>query len=225
MILLEGGPGYTLYTAYSGVMLVAGGSGISYVMGVLQDILRKHAAGHSNLRVVEVVWCIADPGKWRLRLFRTPAELTTDVPDSLYSLLPVLTPLMQPRPSPHGTLSFRFSVHWTRASALTPQVLRMTLPPGMYLHVGRPNIRATLQGVIEDVREAYSTATSCCRCRSESPRGIAIGSCGPTSLIDDAVGAANKVSWADWIDIGGVESIEECVKFLIFFLRADITNF
>lgn len=63
MILLEGGPGYTLYTAYSGVMLVAGGSGISYVMGVLQDILRKHAAGHSNLRVVEVVWCIADPGK------------------------------------------------------------------------------------------------------------------------------------------------------------------
>jgi ferric-chelate reductase len=192
-MIIEGpysGPGYTLYTAYSGVMLVAGGSGISYVMGVLQDILRKHAAGQSNVRVVEVVWCIADP-------------------DSLYSLLPVLTPLMQPRPSPRAELSLRFSVHWTRASALSPQVLRMTLPSGMYLHVGRPNIRATLQGVIEGVRDAYSSTASCCRCRLESPTGVAIGSCGPTSLIDNAVGAVNRVSWADWIDIGGVESIEE----------------
>jgi ferric-chelate reductase len=119
---------------------------------------------------------------------------------------------MQPRPSPRAALSLRFSVHWTRASALSSQVLRMTLPQGMYLHVGRPNINATLQGVIEGVRDTYSSTTSCCRCRLESPTGVAIGSCGPTSLTDTAVGAVNKVSWADWIDIGGVESIEECVE-------------
>lgn len=63
VILLEGGPGYTLYTAYSGVMLVAGGSGISYVTGVLHDILQKHASGRSNLRVIEVVWAVTDPGE------------------------------------------------------------------------------------------------------------------------------------------------------------------
>lgn len=146
-----------------------------------------------------------------MRLCRSPVELTTDVPDSLYSLLPVLAPLMRPRRSPRAALSLRFSVHWTRASARPPQVPRTPLPPGMHLRTGRPNIRATLQGVIESVREAYSTA-KCCKCGSESPSGIAIGSCGPTALIDDAVGAVNSVSWADWIDIGGVESIEECVK-------------
>ncbi|KAH9040998.1 hypothetical protein EDB85DRAFT_2253799, partial [Lactarius pseudohatsudake] len=188
-----GGPGYTLYTAYSGVVLVAGGSGISYVTGVLGDILQKHASGNSNVRVIEVVWSVADP-------------------DSLYSLLSELAPLMQPRASPRAALSLRFSVHWTRTSALRPAhpVPRTALPPGMYLRAGRPDIHATLQSVIASVGEAYST--TCRKCGTGSPSGIVIGSCGPTALIDDAARAVSRVSWADWIDIGGVESIEECVK-------------
>jgi hypothetical protein len=62
-LLSQGGPGYTLYTAYSGAVLVAGGSGISYVMGVLDDMLRNHADGKSHLRFIEVIWSISDPGK------------------------------------------------------------------------------------------------------------------------------------------------------------------
>ncbi|KAH9075008.1 hypothetical protein EDB83DRAFT_1887989 [Lactarius deliciosus] len=193
-VIVEGpysGPGYTLYTAYSGVVLVAGGSGISYVMGVLDDILQKHASGNSNLRVIEVVWSVADS-------------------DSLYSLLPELAPLMQPRASPRAALSLRFSVHWTRTSALrpAPPVPYTALPPGMYLRAGRPDIHATLQSAIARVGEAYST-TACRKCGTGSPSGIVIGSCGPTALIDDAARAVAHVSWADWIDIGGVESIEE----------------
>jgi len=62
-VYLEGGPGYTLYTAYSGAVLVAGGSGISYVMSVLDDILRKHADGKSRVCVIEVIWSVMDPGE------------------------------------------------------------------------------------------------------------------------------------------------------------------
>ncbi|KAH9166989.1 hypothetical protein EDB89DRAFT_1856948 [Lactarius sanguifluus] len=191
-VIVEGpysGPGYTLYTAYSGVVLVAGGSGISYVTSVLDDVLQKHASGNSNVRVIEVVWSVADPV-------------------SLYSLLPELAPLMQPRASPRAALSLRFSVHWTRTSALAPPVPRTALPPGMYLRAGRPDIHATLQSVIASVGEAYST-TTCRKCGTGSPSGIVIGSCGPTALMDDAARAVGRVSWADWIDIGGVESIEE----------------
>ncbi|KAH9039359.1 hypothetical protein EDB85DRAFT_1930166 [Lactarius pseudohatsudake] len=191
-IIVEGpysGPGYTLYTAYSGVVLVAGGSGISYVMGVLDDILQKHASGQSNVRVIEVVWSVADP-------------------DSLYSLLPELSQLMRPGTSPRTALSLRFSVHWTRMSALAPHVPRSTLPPGMHLHAGRPDVRATLQSAIASVREAYSTTTGRTH-DSDLPSGIVIGSCGPTSLIDDAARAVGRVSWADWKNVGGVESIDE----------------
>ncbi|KAH9074775.1 hypothetical protein EDB83DRAFT_2515632 [Lactarius deliciosus] len=210
-IIVEGpysGPGYTIYTAYSGVVLVAGGSGISYVTGVLDDILQKHASGQSNVRVIEVVWSVADPGEQKNAVLPGHIELTMDIPDSLYSLLPELSPLMRPRTSPRAALSLRFSVHWTRTSALAPHVPHSTLPPGMHLHAGRPDIRATLQSAIVSVREAYSTTTGHTR-DSDLPSGIVIGSCGPTSLIDDAARAVGHVSWADWKDVGGVENIEE----------------
>ncbi len=95
LALPEGGPGYTLYTAYSGVVLVAGGSGISYATGVLEDILQKHAAGRSNVRVIEVVWSVADPGKRKLpsAMSRVTAfELTTDGCNHLPFRLPLFAP-------------------------------------------------------------------------------------------------------------------------------------
>jgi hypothetical protein len=119
--------------------------------------------------------------------------------DSLYTLLPELTPLMQPRASLHTSLSLRFNVHWTRVSARPPHVPRTALPPGMYIRPGRPDIFDTLQSVITGVRS------------SDFPSGIVIGSCGPVALMDDASRAVGRVSWADWKDVGGVESIEECV--------------
>jgi hypothetical protein len=125
--------------------------------------------------------------------------------DSLYALLPELTLLMQPRPSPHTSLSLRFNVHWTRVSARPPCVPRTALPPGMYIDPGRPDIFDTLQSVITSVRSAYSTSRD-----SGHPSGIVIGSCGPVALIDDAARAVGRVGWADWKDVGGVESIEEC---------------
>ena len=73
----QGGPGYTLYAAYSGVVLVAGGSGISYIMGVLDDMLQKHASGKSRVCVIEVIWAIQDAGKGssqKKKSFRTLAR-------------------------------------------------------------------------------------------------------------------------------------------------------
>lgn len=116
---------------------------------------------------------------------------------------------MQPRASPHTSLSLRFNVHWTRVSAHPPRVPRTALPQGMYIRPGRPDIFDTLQSVIKGVRGAYSTKR-----RSgglDFPSGIVIGSCGPAALMDDAARAVGRVSWGDWKDVGGVESIEECV--------------
>jgi hypothetical protein len=115
---------------------------------------------------------------------------------------------MNPRASLHTSLSLRFNVHWTRVSSRPPRVLRTALPAGMYLCPGRPDIFATLQNVISGVRSAYSTRRGG---GSDLPSGIVIGSCGPAALMDDAARAVGRVSWADWKDVGGVESIEECV--------------
>ena len=86
----------------------------------------------------------------------------------------------------------------------------------MHLRAGRPDINATMQSVISGVRDAYATAGRAGRSQSsrtsDSPSGIVIGSCGPIALIDDATRAVGRVSWADWKDVGGVESIEEYVS-------------
>lgn len=121
---------------------------------------------------------------------------------------------MQPRSSPHASLSLRFNVHWTRASSRPSRVPRTALPQGMYLRAGRPDIFATLQSVISGVRAAYSKS----RGGSDLPSGVVIGSCGPAALMDDAARAVGRVSWADWKDVGGVESIEEyvCSPFLLY---------
>jgi len=115
---------------------------------------------------------------------------------------------MQPRSTPHTSLSLRFNIYWTRASSRPPLVPRTALPQGMYIRPGRPDIHGTLKDAITGVLDVYSKNKS----RSApTPSGLVIGTCGPTSLVDDATRAVGRVNWSDWNDVGGVESIEECV--------------
>ena len=86
----------------------------------------------------------------------------------------------------------------------------MALPQGMYLRPGRPDIHATLKNATAGVIEACAPSRSRNR-SSTTPSGVVIGTCGPTSLIDDAVRAVGRVNWSDWGEVGGVESIEEYV--------------
>lgn len=119
-------------------------------------------------------------------------------------------PLMHPHSSPHNALSLRFNVHWTRASSRPPALPRMALPQGMYLLPGRPDIHATLQNAIAGVIETFSSRRNR-NYDSTTPSGVVIGTCGPTSLVDDATRAVGRVNWSDWGEVGGVESLEECV--------------
>jgi len=78
----------------------------------------------------------------------------------------------------------------------------------MYIRPGRPDIHGTLNDAISGVLNVYSKIES----RSAPmPSGVVIGTCGPTALVDDATRAVGRVNWPDWNDVGGVESIEECV--------------
>ena len=127
---------------------------------------------------------------------------------------------MRPRASYHSSLSLRFNVHWTRVSSYhPPRVPHTTLPTGMYIQSGRPDIFNSLQSVIAGVRSSFYWTGWNDDPRADLPRGIVVGSCGPTALMDDAAQAVRRVSWTDWKDVGGVENVEECVcRFLILSL-------
>ena len=42
-------------------MFIAGGSGITFALGAIQDLVQKDLQGQSRLKVIELVWTISDP--------------------------------------------------------------------------------------------------------------------------------------------------------------------
>lgn len=50
-----------MYSSFSGALIIAGGSGITYALGVVQDLLQKDREGRSRLKVIELVWSVRDP--------------------------------------------------------------------------------------------------------------------------------------------------------------------
>jgi ferric-chelate reductase len=59
---LTGGTGHTVFNSFSSAVLIAGGSGITFVLSAVQDILRNVSDKQTNLRTVHVVWSVRGPG-------------------------------------------------------------------------------------------------------------------------------------------------------------------
>lgn len=57
-----GGPGHSIVSSFSGAMIVAGGSGVSYAMATVEDLLRKGLEGTSRVGLIELVWSVRNPG-------------------------------------------------------------------------------------------------------------------------------------------------------------------
>lgn len=43
-------------------MFVVGGSGISFAMAAVQELVQKDLDGTSRIKVIELIWCVQDPG-------------------------------------------------------------------------------------------------------------------------------------------------------------------
>ena len=44
-------------------MFICGGSGISFGLAAMQDLVQKDLEGSSRVKVIELIWVIRDPGK------------------------------------------------------------------------------------------------------------------------------------------------------------------
>ncbi|KAI0320502.1 hypothetical protein OF83DRAFT_1162386 [Amylostereum chailletii] len=188
-VLVEGpysGPSHTLFEAYSGVVLVAGGSGITYILSVLDDLLQKHPEGTSRVRVIEVVWSVSNHS-------------------SLMALLPTIRALLRPRPSRFGSLSIRMTVHYTRVSRANapPPPDPTLLPAGVTLRPARPNFGKVLEETCDGVAAAHAHRNS------EHASGVIVANCGPAELGDQVHRAIGGLNWKRWMGVGGVETVEE----------------
>ena len=185
-----GGPGHAIFSSFSGAMFVAGGSGITFALAAVQDLLKKDLEYRSRIRAMELVWCIQDPS-------------------NLTPLVPLFSTLIAQ--SQEAYTSLRISVYYTRASA-NPDVLKPFghLPPGLILSPARPKLGMNLQGVIDRASSSF-TGDKSRTSDNETPTGIIVGVCGPAGLGKDVRKVVANVPVESRKKIGGVELHEECV--------------
>jgi len=121
-----GGVGHTLMDSFSGALFIVGGSGISFSLASIQELIRKDINGKSSVKVIDLVWCVQSSG-------------------SIMSMLPTFEALVQQAP----LTSVRVSVYYTRASpGDDPNKLFGYLPSNIALSPGRPRLPNILNEVI-----------------------------------------------------------------------------
>lgn len=123
MVHATGGVGHTMFASFSAACLVAGGSGISFALGMLEELVAADEAGASNLTSIELIWSVPDPR-------------------ALTPFLPQLESLL----ARTRTASVRVSVFYTRA--LQDAQMRMYLPPAVSIAAGRPRMPSVLDALL-----------------------------------------------------------------------------
>ncbi|KAF8452850.1 hypothetical protein L210DRAFT_2059386 [Boletus edulis BED1] len=116
-----GGVCNTVIPSYSGAMFVVGGSGLTFALSAVQDLVRSGES--SSVTDIDVIWCIADPA-------------------SLTPMIPLFTALL----SQSAAARLRIKVFYTRAP--TKSFDGLYLPPGITLVPGRPAFAKHLESLV-----------------------------------------------------------------------------
>ncbi|EIN12070.1 hypothetical protein PUNSTDRAFT_119206 [Punctularia strigosozonata HHB-11173 SS5] len=175
-----GGTNHTLFNSFSATVLIAGGSGIAFVIAAAQDILRNAAEGQSHLKNVRIVWSVRDTG-------------------SLKALMPTLSSLLEAWPS---SVSLEISVHYTRALGKLDD-MSTCLPCGLSLQPGRPRTAAILTSLMDRMTSGKQGA------ETKALSGVIVGVCGPASLGEVVRNSIGTLDATAMKSVGGVEIHEE----------------
>ncbi|KAJ7040741.1 hypothetical protein C8F04DRAFT_1032152 [Mycena alexandri] len=125
-VVLEGpygGPGFAMFNSYSAAMFIVGGSGITFALSAVQELLQQDSKGESRVRVIELVWVIQDAG-------------------SLVPLIPKFAAMIEQSVNTHLTIS----VYYTKAVVGTMRIkgvhTRLTLT------AGRPRLINAVESIV-----------------------------------------------------------------------------
>ncbi|KAF8336099.1 hypothetical protein F5887DRAFT_988205, partial [Amanita rubescens] len=211
-LMIEGpysGPGHAIYASYSAVVMMVGGSGITFALSIIQDLVQKDLQAQSRVKIIDLVWMVQNP-------------------DAMVPFIPLFTALLESSP----TLSI--SVHYTRAYAPRPNNNKSTknskenqrgrvpsnnsdqlfpvIPQGLRisLSAGRPG-QAELASVVENsITRTVSIGSGAMGHEDERGiNGVLVGVCGPAGLGVQANAAVKSIDSARKKQAGGVDVYEE----------------
>lgn len=219
-----GGCGRTVFASFSGALIVCGGSGITFGLSILQDLVAKDAVGECRLKYVELIWVV-------------PSQANLEG-----SVLPDLMELVDEcdyNRSRHGNgrMEVKVNISFTRAptasctgkfkgvlvSLAKAQSLSSdmdldledvdvsTRPVGVHPNVvvspGRPRLGKALDTVMS--RAAVLSAGDPEEEERHGMKGVVVGVCGPSELGAEVVKTVSAVDSSRRSQVGGIEVHEE----------------
>ncbi|KAG6864732.1 hypothetical protein C0991_007474 [Blastosporella zonata] len=176
-----GGPCHAIFASYSAAVFIVGGSGITFALSSIQDLIRQDLAGRSRVKTITLIWSVQDPAALQPLLPR----LIAMIQESIY------TPV-------------HIAIHYTRAPAGGEKPRPPIAHPGFTLSAGRPKIVKSLEAALcravalgQDARDEGRVS------------GMLVGVCGPTGLGDEVSRAVGAIDPARRDQVGGIEMHEE----------------
>ncbi|KAG6828794.1 hypothetical protein H0H92_006733 [Tricholoma furcatifolium] len=176
-----GGPGHAIFASYSAAVFIVGGSGITFALSAIQDLIRQDLKCRSRVKTITLVWSVQDPGTLHPLLPR----LVSMIRESVYTPVQVF-------------------VHYTRVPVGGEKHRPPISCPGLTLSPGRPR-------VVKVLEQALARAVSLGEDARDEGRvsGMLIGVCGPVGLGDDVSRAVAAIDPARRDQVGGIELHEE----------------
>ncbi|KAI0954316.1 hypothetical protein AcV7_007581 [Taiwanofungus camphoratus] len=195
-VLIEGpygGPGHSIPSSFSSAMVVAGGSGITYALSTMQELMKKDAQRSSCVKIVEFVWSVPNPS-------------------NLVPLLPLFSSLLAQ--SHLSYMSLRIAVFYTRAPT-SGDVFKpfRTLPSGLTLSLSHLCLSKILEAIVDRTCALYSEGRR--RPHRGSLTGVLIGVCGPLALAEDVRKAVRTFRQDRHKRVSGIELHKEYVLLLV----------
>jgi len=225
-----GGPQQTVFSSFSAAVFVAGGSGITFALSAIQDLVQKDLRGASRVKIIELIWIVPNPAcltpmlptlstliqksvftPLRISVFYTRAP-TGKQPAffTAVSTSPVAESGLGQSPSPpshllpHSSAAQRLSIQILNLSSPAPQATHF--PPGLTLAPGKPRF---LKFFEHTINHAINVGSANPNDEASILTGLIVGVCGPVGLSDDVAAAVSGVDSLRRDQIGGVELHEE----------------
>ncbi|KAF7324752.1 Iron reductase [Mycena kentingensis (nom. inval.)] len=189
-VVLEGpygGPGHAIWNSYSSAVFVVGGSGISFALAGIQELIDKDLRGQSRVKIIELIWTIQDPA----------------------ALLP-LYPLFNALIERSVFTRVRISVFYTRAPIGKFPFTDSAFPTtNLTLSPGRPRLVTMFENSISRTVKFGAAGGK----DEERLTGMLVACCGPTTLGDGVAEAIAQLEPIRKDQVGGVEVHNEVFGF------------
>ncbi|KAH9482731.1 Ferric/cupric reductase transmembrane component B [Psilocybe cubensis] len=195
-----GGTQRTIFSSFSGALFVVGGSGITFALSLIQDLIQKDLEGNCRVKVIELIWIVKDPA------CLTPLLSTFSNLIKMSAFIPVRISVFYTRAPTGQQPSFFESVTDGPYIGKAPsfKVQPQHLPPGITLSPGRPRIVNFINLTLQRIIALRSSSQN-----DVKLTGLIIGVCGPLSLADDVAKAVSNAEVSQRDHAGGIEVSEE----------------